>query len=265
MTQGQHAEKAKVHLKNMKRPLPGVKAIVIRWTILLVAFFFISLLYGISKEFVPPNALTGAIRGILIFGFMLFVWNATKKIGVMPDRSGAIPQKTRSAKKSTPMKQKIILLATASVLVLMFLFPPFHLVTSRGTLNRGYGFIFNSIFPQNRQLIALERLSVQRVPREKFEVDKAFVGKRPPTEDEIEEAIAFVRRKRLAEPGISDDPYDKAISFVRGKRPPESQEGLAVYGPPKDPATVDTGTLLVQCLIVVVVGAVCWFAFRDKE
>jgi len=56
-------------------------AIVIRWTILVVAFLFAALLYGISKEIFPPSALTGGIRGILGFLFMFFVWNITKKIG----------------------------------------------------------------------------------------------------------------------------------------------------------------------------------------
>ena len=42
-------------------------AIVIRWTILMVAFLFAALLYGISKEIFPPSALTGGIRGISLF------------------------------------------------------------------------------------------------------------------------------------------------------------------------------------------------------
>jgi len=55
---------------------------VIRWAILVVAFIFATLAYAISKELIPPSGLAGFIRGAVIFGFLSFVWNMTKKIRV---------------------------------------------------------------------------------------------------------------------------------------------------------------------------------------
>ena len=59
----------------------NLMATLLRWVILLVAFFFAALLFGVSKEIFPPSFLTGAIRGVLVLLFMSFVWRSTKKIG----------------------------------------------------------------------------------------------------------------------------------------------------------------------------------------
>lgn len=39
-------------------------------------------------------------------------------------------------------KQKIAIVATASVMLIMLLFPPFQLVTEGKVINYGYGFLF---------------------------------------------------------------------------------------------------------------------------
>lgn len=41
------------------------------------------------------------------------------------------------------IKQKITLLLIAAVILLMFLFPPFHIGYQGGSLNKGYSFIFS--------------------------------------------------------------------------------------------------------------------------
>jgi len=40
-------------------------------------------------------------------------------------------------------KQRIVAIAGAILLIIMFLYPPFHFVTETATLNGGYSFIFN--------------------------------------------------------------------------------------------------------------------------
>lgn len=67
-------------------------AIILRWTILVISFCFAALIYGISKEIFPPSFLTGAIRGALVFGFLFFVWDKTKKIGKKRKKESIITQ-----------------------------------------------------------------------------------------------------------------------------------------------------------------------------
>jgi hypothetical protein len=59
----------------------GIMAILLRWTILVISFCFIALIYAISKEIFPPNIIVGMIRGGLLVFFMFFIWDKTKNIG----------------------------------------------------------------------------------------------------------------------------------------------------------------------------------------
>ena len=38
-----------------------------------------------------------------------------------------------------------------------------------------------------------------------------------------------------------------------------------ITNPPDKLATVNVGTLFIQCLIITGVGAICWFACKDKR
>lgn len=38
-----------------------------------------------------------------------------------------------------------------------------------------------------------------------------------------------------------------------------------IVSPPIEYANVNVGTLFIQCLIVVAVGAICWFVCKDKQ
>lgn len=40
-------------------------------------------------------------------------------------------------------KQRIVAMAGAILLVIMFLYPPFHFVTDNATFNQGYSFLFD--------------------------------------------------------------------------------------------------------------------------
>lgn len=57
--------------------------------------------------------------------------------------------------------QKIVACITAGVIVLMFLFPPFHLVVDQGTFNRGFSFITDP--PMRNATVNLGQLLVQLI------------------------------------------------------------------------------------------------------
>jgi len=53
---------------------------VIRALFLVVCFIIVTGLYALSKEFFPPSALMGGIRGVLAIALLYEAWKLTKKI-----------------------------------------------------------------------------------------------------------------------------------------------------------------------------------------
>lgn len=55
-----------------------------RWAVLFVAFIIAVFIYGLWKqieiELVGYSLVSSIMRGIVVFGFMFFVWNITKKM-----------------------------------------------------------------------------------------------------------------------------------------------------------------------------------------
>lgn len=53
---------------------------VIRALFLVVCFIIVTGLYALSKEFFPPGALIGGLRGVLAIALLYGSWKLSKKI-----------------------------------------------------------------------------------------------------------------------------------------------------------------------------------------
>lgn len=65
----------------------------LRWTILAVSFIFALFLYGlwraIETEIVGYSIISSILRGVVVFGFLYWVWHLTKRIvKTKPKNSG---------------------------------------------------------------------------------------------------------------------------------------------------------------------------------
>ena len=55
-----------------------------RWGVLIGAFIVAAIVYGVWKQLdseMGGGFLSGFIRGAIVFGFLVWVWHATKKLG----------------------------------------------------------------------------------------------------------------------------------------------------------------------------------------
>ena len=55
-----------------------------RWGILIGAFVVAAVVYGVWKQFdteMGGGFISGFFRGAVVFGFLVWVWHATRKLG----------------------------------------------------------------------------------------------------------------------------------------------------------------------------------------
>lgn len=132
-----------------------------------------AMLWAFNFVFFQAMGSTSKYHGALILVALVSYWILCRGKTTYSSESATAVNRIKGL--SMGNQQRLVLFATAAVLVLMLLFPPFHEVRSTGTFNWGYHFILSS-----------------------------------------------------------------------------------------SSGTVNVGTLAIQCLIVVLVGAICWFALRDR-
>jgi hypothetical protein len=127
--------------------------------------------------------------------------------------------------------QRVVLLSTAAVLILMLLFPPFYSGTAK--VHKGYRFILNPI-----------KMAYWDKEAE-MEADKSF-------KEGVMTASQWESLSAEDKKSIRDFYFDE-----QKKKYPKKLESV--------PPSVNTFQLLVQVIIVMLAGGILWFAFKDEK
>ncbi len=83
--------------------------------------------------------------------------NAFPRGGDQPQTPVVIRKKTKEFKMNK--NQKIVVIAVGIIMLVMLLFPPFEVISSHGTFNRGYSFILEP--PDHRSCVNIGLLLMQ--------------------------------------------------------------------------------------------------------
>ncbi|RKX62181.1 MAG: hypothetical protein DRP37_02215 [Thermodesulfobacteriota bacterium] len=131
--------------------------------------------------------------------------------------------------------QRVILILTAAILILMLLFPPFYAIQGSLKVTKGYGFILN--------------------PPGKW----TYWNKHAE-----EQAALDFERDIIADPRYSELPLYKQEEVEKFYFEEEKAK-YPIKRTDRWIPLVDIYQLIAQCIIVVFAGGILWFALKTKD